>query len=179
MAKFLNAHGIEVSAADAKFGGKLRPGFKEIICDGESINTNIMLMDAATMRDAKAKPEPDQTSIDALVKAHIAMLAERQGWTPDEWLAQAGLKDVEDAAVDAVQQFLRAAVAKGVAASLSFDGRTAHAGLTMARDSINRMANAVMRDQIERARQLRYSNPGANMIEPQASLDAMRLARFR
>lgn len=46
MATFLNPQGVEVSQADAMIGGTLRPGFKKILSDGESIHMNIMMMDS-------------------------------------------------------------------------------------------------------------------------------------
>jgi hypothetical protein len=112
MAIFRNPHGVEVSAADAKIGGKLRPGYTESLADGESVHFNMLLM-----RDAK--PKSDQTSIDAELREIIARLAKNEGQTPEEYLAATPMAQIQRLASEAAVKVVEALSGKGIAASLS------------------------------------------------------------
>lgn len=140
MAKFVNPNGVEVSAADAKIGSKLHPGFKEILSDGQYLHSNIMMMDAAptqAMHDAKVLP--DQSTIDDLVKAIILSHAEREGITPQQWIANADPRAIERIAFDAVKKFLSSALAKGIGSSLSLDSHVAIIAMIKAEDAATRL----------------------------------------
>lgn len=112
MASYLNPHGVEVSAADAKIGGKLRPGFKEILADGERISFDMLYM-----RDAK--PKVDETSIDAALREVIATLAKGQGITPAEYLAKTPLADIQKLAAETAAKVLESLSGQGVASKLA------------------------------------------------------------
>lgn len=116
MASYLNPHGVEVSAADAKIGGKLRPGFKEIIADGERISFDMLFM-----RDAK--PKLDETSIDAVLRERIATMAKNSNMTGAEYLAATSLAEVKRMAAEVAVEVLESMSGQGVASKLA-DERT-------------------------------------------------------
>lgn len=111
MTMFISPHGVEVSAAEAKIGGKLRPGFKEILADGEYLHTNILLMDA--------KPKGDETSIDAALREQIATLAKGQGLTPEQYLAATPFLQLQKMAAEVASNVLETMSGQGVASKLA------------------------------------------------------------
>ena len=184
MAKFVNPNGVEVSAADAKIGSNLRPGFKEILSDGEYLHSNIMMMDAAptqAMHDAKALP--DQSTIDDLVKAIILSHVEREGITPQQWIANADPRAIERIAFDAVKKFLSSALAKGIGSSLSLDSHAATVAMVKAVNATDRLTKEyrAIADR-DRAKMNRHSQPvgkpGVKKIDAMPTIDAQRRARF-
>lgn len=112
MASYLNPHGVEVSAADAMIGGKLRSGFKEIIADGERISFDMLYM-----RDAK--PKGDETSIDAALRETIATLAKGQGITAAGYLAKTPLLQLQKMAAEVASNVLETMSGQGVASKLA------------------------------------------------------------
>lgn len=115
MAKFFNPQGREVTAADALIGGRLRPGFKEILTDGESLHANILMMDA--------KPKPGGTSIDAALRETIATLAKGAGITPAEYLARTPLAEIQKLAAKTAMEVLETMSGSGVASKLADEKR--------------------------------------------------------
>lgn len=77
MATFLNPQGVEVSQADAMIGGTLRPGFKKILSDGESIHMNIMMMDSLRAHTA----HPTANRVNDMATAKLMSAARYHGYT--------------------------------------------------------------------------------------------------
>ena len=115
MAKFFNPHGSEVTAADALIGGKLRPGFKEMLSPGERVSFDMMLMDA--------KPKGSETSIDVELRKMIASMAKSHGKTPEEYLASTPLAEIQKMAAQAAEKVLESMAGNGIASKLA-DVRT-------------------------------------------------------
>ena len=133
MAKFLNPHGREVTADEALINGRLRPNYREIMTDGESIDCgglHLFNMDGARfVEPAKGRmfimdaPKVDETSIDAALREVIATLAKGQGITAAEYLAKTPLADIQKLAAETAQKVLESLSGKGVASKLA-DERT-------------------------------------------------------
>ncbi len=116
MAIFRNPHGVEVSAAEAKIGSKLHPGYTESLADGESVHFNMLLM-----RDAN--PKSDKTSIDEELRETIARLAKNNGLTPSEYLEVTPMAEIQRLAAEASEKVIESLSGKGMASKLA-DYRT-------------------------------------------------------
>lgn len=113
---FIDAQGRKVSAAQAMPNGILLPGYQKsnngIVADGEYISFDV------TMMDAKSKTDPDDTSIDAMLRASIATAAENRNTTPAEYLAGVAYRDLEELAVKVARSVIATLASRGIAAKM-------------------------------------------------------------
>lgn len=77
MPTFLTPSGTTCSMADAMVGGRLRPGYREIVADGESVRFSLHMMDSA--RGGSVIADADR----ARDQAYVAMVRDLQdAWKP-------------------------------------------------------------------------------------------------
>lgn len=108
--KFIESiSGRQVDAATALFSdGRTKPGYREILEDGETVRRNMMFMDAAKPTQPK--------SIDEALRQLFATLAKQQNTSVEEMLAAMEQTKLEELAADVARQFVSGIAGSGVAA---------------------------------------------------------------
>ncbi len=156
MARFVDAAGNTVPAHIAKINGMLKPGYRQVLDDGEYTRFDLAFRDAA--------PGAKEPSIDERLREAIQMRADQSNQSYTDWLANARFAELEKLAHDVVTSTLREASGHGVAAMFSND--TGNAALN---DALRRaVIDAQNKTAIDTIRQNRCL-PSAPNIAPAPS----------
>jgi len=124
MPQYLTPSGQQCTADAAIIGGKLRPGYREVLANGERLQFDINLRDGRPssgevfLRDAPALPPK---SIDEAVHRAIEAEAAAAGVKPSAWLSQNAGPPLTKLIEKAASDFVAAAGATGISSAFSMD----------------------------------------------------------
>ncbi|WP_321323779.1 hypothetical protein [uncultured Parasphingorhabdus sp.] len=168
MARYLDAAGNPVPAHIAKINGMLKPGYREVMVEGEYARLDIMTCDAAS--------STKESSIDERLRAAIQLKSEQSNQSYTDWLANARFEELEKLAHSVVTSALREAGGQGVAAMFSND--TGNADLN---DALRRaLSDHHNKAAVESIRDYRYSHSASTMPGAgRAEIDPVSAGEFR
>ncbi len=160
MPQYFDSCGNIASESQATIDGRLRPGFKSAMADGEYARFSISLIDSAapvraSIADAVALiDKADDASIDAALKSQIALQAKNQNMDAAEYLMTLEFSKIEDMIAKVALDMVKSIVGQSMASQFVSDGH-----FDRIRDKVAIVYDANIHQDFDISRRLRDAPP--------------------